>query len=320
MNLTESIVESFPDALLVVGSDGRLRLANREAERFFGLERDRLAERTIGHLIRGGLGAGRPGSGAELTAEAIGADGDARPITLTLRPIAADDGTATLCLVREADPVGDRLREALREKELLLQEIHHRVKNNLSVVASLLYMQTTRTSDPATIATLTQGQDRIRSMAMVHETLYRTGNLAAVPFDEYAGALCRELERSHRLPGQPVRVTTRIERVAIRIEAAVPCGLIINELVTNALRHAFPAGRAGEVHVALRRVPGTPSVELEVRDDGVGPGEASGAPGGTLGLRLVESLALQVRGLFTLAAGHPGTRATLVLPLEPALA
>lgn len=332
MEIFERIFEFTPDALLVVGPDGRIRRANHQAEVLFGHSRRDLMGMAVEQLIperfsmrhhthREGYLDGprvRPmGVGLELFAKR--ADGSEFPVDIMLSPMETADGRMVLTVVRDVTErrrVEQRVRDSLREKEVLLQEIHHRVKNNLAVISSLFYLQSTRTTDESIIAILTESQDRVRSMALVHETLYRSGNLSSVNFADYAVSLCEELERGHRLPNRTIEFRTELEPLHMNIDIAVPCGLILNELVTNSLKHAFPSDRDGHISLTMNR-DGEGRGQLVVSDNGVGPGLAARPGGrGTLGLRLVESLTRQIDGTFEMRDLSPGTRATLVMPLE----
>jgi two-component sensor histidine kinase len=243
-------------------------------------------------------------------------DGSEVPIEIGLNPLQTGEGAVVLASIidiTERRRAADRLLESLREKEVMLREIHHRVKNNLAVIGSLLYLQSTTTRDARTLAVLQDCRDRVRSMALVHERLYRSEDLASVDFGAYAEELARELVRNSGDADDRVRLRLDCSPLPLAIDHAVPCGMILNELITNALRHAFPDGRRGEVAVILRAGPDG-GAELCVRDDGVGVASAAQDPAeGTLGLRLVRSLARQVDAEFTLSRRGPGTEARLTL-------
>jgi two-component sensor histidine kinase len=199
----------------------------------------------------------------------------------------------------------ERMAASLLEKEVLLKEIHHRVKNNLQIISSLLNLQSDNIdlADPA--RTFRESQDRIRSMALVHEKLYRSGDVARIDFREYVESLTAGLYRSY-FPGPGVRIFADVENVSLDIDLAVSCGLIINELVSNALKYAFPEGRAGEIHVSLAG--DGDSYTLTVSDDGVGlpPGlDFRDTP--SLGLQLVNTLVGQLEGTIELDSAE-GTR------------
>ena len=194
---------------------------------------------------------------------------------------------------------------ALEEKEQLLRELHHRVKNNLQLISSLLNLQAARTSDPAVAELFAESRNRVRSMALVHENLYRAGTFARVAMGDHVRALCSHLVRAYG--GAQHRSTLQVDvaDVELDLDRAIPCGLIINELVSNALKHAFPGGRTGTVRVELQ-AHGIGRYTLSVADDGIGL--AAGAEtGDTLGLQLVRDLADQLRGRIEVTSDG-GTR------------
>ena len=182
---------------------------------------------------------------------------------------------------------------ALREREVLLSEIHHRVKNNLQLVSSMLALQARGVGVEAQHA-LVEGQRRIDSIALVHEQLYGSRNLSAVNFARYTAALISELCRASGA-GERVEVVLKLDDVELVPERAIPCGLLVSELVTNALKHAFPDERRGRLHVELERLP--PSrLSLVVRDDGIGlKRDFPDAAGTSLGLDLVQIFAKQLQ-------------------------
>ena len=188
-----------------------------------------------------------------------------------------------------------QMRAALREKETLLKEIHHRVKNNLQVVSSLLSLQQSHTEDPRALDALQQSRDRVLAMASLHEFLYQSKDLSRVDTRAYLSHLVSVLVESYRL-GTRVEVTLAIEDVPLDLDQAIPCGLIINELVTNALKYAFRDERTGHLTVSLREE--GDSMALQVADDGVGlPPSVDGATPTTLGLQLVQLLGEQLGGV-----------------------
>lgn len=165
------------------------------------------------------------------------------------------------------------IRASLGEKEAMLKEIHHRVKNNLQVISSLLNLQSEHISDAAAQRMFGESQGRIRSMALVHEKLYESKDLSHVNFDEYVRALIHEICYGSDAERRGIAVNVDIQGIGLAIDTAIPCGLIINELITNSLKHAFPAGRAGRIGVELRR-DRPDRLELVVWDDGIGLPEA----------------------------------------------
>jgi two-component sensor histidine kinase len=205
----------------------------------------------------------------------------------------------------------------LREKEVLLKEIHHRVKNNLQVISSLVSLQADGLDDPSLRDLFRDMQDRIRSMALVHEKLYQSESLARVEFSDYAGSLLNYLWRTHGAAAARVRLTLKLERLPLSVETAVPCGLILNELAANALKHAFAGRDAGEVTAALHADPGG-RVHLCVRDDGVGlPPGVDWRRTRSLGLQLVQMLTSQINGTVEVRSGA-GTEFEITFTLPAA--
>jgi PAS domain S-box-containing protein len=188
----------------------------------------------------------------------------------------------------------EALRALLEEKTVLLREVHHRVKNNMQIVSSLLHMQTVQETSPAALEVLQEAQGRVRSMALIHETLYRSQDLAQVDFASYIETLCVHLFRSFGSASAHIKLDRRMDAVALGLDQAVPCGLIINELISNAMKHAFPSGRAGQITLELRQE--AEVVHLRVADNGVGlPSALEIEKTGTLGLRLLFMLAQQLK-------------------------
>ncbi|MBU7030574.1 MAG: ATP-binding protein, partial [Theionarchaea archaeon] len=188
---------------------------------------------------------------------------------------------------------------SLREKEVLLREIHHRVKNNLQVISSLLNLQSAYIKDKQYAEMLKESQNRIKSMALIHERLYQSETLANIEFSTYVRTLVSGLVCSYGVSADHITLTIDADNVFLDVDAAIPCGLIINELVSNCLKHAFP-DRKGEVTVALHSVDG--QIELVISDNGVGiPDNIDFKNTETLGLRLVTILAEeQLNGEITL--------------------
>ncbi len=199
------------------------------------------------------------------------------------------------------------LRASLLEKTVLLKEVHHRVKNNLQIVSSLLSLQQNRTHDAPLMETLASTGNRVRSMALIHEKLYQSKNLANLDLANYVGSLCRQLHNSAGSVQNRVRIDSTVTPpdLAVGLDQAVPCGLVINELVSNALKYAFPGERPGRIRVTLQRSQPR-EILLTVADDGVGlPVALDPAHTASLGLKLVYLLADQLHGTvrFTRAAG-----------------
>lgn len=208
----------------------------------------------------------------------------------------------------ELTELNARLQSSVEEKEVLLREVHHRVKNNLQVISSLLSLQAHQVTDASVRPLFQESQNRVRSMALVHERLYHSRDLAKVNFADYLRNLAGHLFRTYRVDHAKVKLELDADEVHLHIDSAVPCGLVVNELVTNCLKYAFPEGRSGVVRIRLHRVGS--DVHLHVGDDGVGlPGEVDWQQPQTFGLRLIADLVDQLHGsLHVEAAGGTGVR------------
>jgi len=210
----------------------------------------------------------------------------------------------------------EQIKASLAEKEVLLKEIHHRVKNNLQVISSLVSLQAKNVTDERTHKELRDVQDRVRSMALIHEKLYQTSDLARLNFAEYATSLLHSLWHAHSTLAAKTRLNFALSPVELPIEAAVPCGLILNELAGNALKHAFPNGTDGEVTVGLEHDTATDAVCLRVCDNGIGlPAGLDWRQAKSLGLQLVLILAGQLRGTVETETGT-GTEFRVTFPLK----
>ncbi len=209
--------------------------------------------------------------------------------------------------ITERKQAEEQTKRSLVEKEVLLRELHHRVKNNMQIIASLLSLQARYLDDEQVKKLYRDSLDRIRSMMLIHERLYTSGNFAQIDFSEYVKDLARGLFRSYGIAHGDVDLEVDIHQVAIDMNAAVPCGLIINELVSNSLKHAFPAGRRGKI--AIRMQAQDPArYSLIVSDDGVGlPADLDYRQTQTLGLHLVNTLVEQLEGRLDLRK-EPGTQ------------
>ena len=185
------------------------------------------------------------------------------------------------------------VRASLREKEVLLKEIHHRVKNNLQVISSLLNLQARYLSDPAARAIFSQSQNRVRSIALVHERLYESADLSHVDFAKYVVVLLDNIFETYAATSRGISKVIDVGHAKLTVDVAIPCGLIVNEVVTNALKHAFPDGRKGTVRVTLTERPG--DLELTIEDDGIGiPADIDPRNTVSLGLDLVTTFADQL--------------------------
>jgi PAS domain S-box-containing protein len=228
-------------------------------------------------------------------------DGTEFPVEINVALIRDGEGRP-LCVQSIVRDITDRkrkeraLRTALLEKEILLKEVHHRVKNNMQVVSSLLSLQKQFINDPALSEVLRESQRRIKSMSLVHEKLYQSRDLSQVAFSDYIHSLVAHLVVSQQIQEDRIKVHFDLEDLFFDIQTAVPCGLIINELVSNAFKHAFPKNRPGEISIRLKRLAGD-SFLLAVKDNGVGlPDGFSIEVSQTMGMQLITLLSEQLEG------------------------
>jgi two-component sensor histidine kinase len=186
------------------------------------------------------------------------------------------------------------LKMSLKEKEMLLREVHHRVKNNLQVISSLLSIQSSRIKDGHALTVFKESQNRVKTIAAIHQKLVRSSDLAHIDIADYIRNLVESVLRSYGVDGSAVQLDINVEDLRLGIDTAIPCALIINELVTNSLKHAFPGGRRGQLGVELR-ANGADDFHLTVRDDGTG-GNFAIDNADSIGLQIVKALTEQLDG------------------------
>jgi len=191
------------------------------------------------------------------------------------------------------------LKKSLEEKDILLKEVHHRVKNNMQIISSILKMQERLIDDPKLKTVLGESQNRIRSMALIHENLYRNENLANIQFKNYVQALVNTISRSYSNQQKVVSFSFDMEDVFLPIDIGIPCGLIINELISNAFKHAFPDRTNGNIRISLQ-LEGNGAYTLSVGDDGIGINDSfSPEKANSLGMRIVYKLVEQIEAELT---------------------
>jgi len=316
----EAILNNSPDAILLLGADGTIELCNTAFYDLFGYDTTETIDKPLNSLIEPSCAE----TLNELLQTAIDKGQATRFQILAQRKdtstFNAGAGLASIqkggvitglvCILRDISEqvqAEERVKASLREKEVLLREIHHRVKNNMQVISSLLALQAGYTDDEHTTQMFRESQNRIRSMALVHERLYQSQELARIDFAEYVHELTGHLLNSYRTLTNRITLDVQADVIYLDIDMAIPCGLIINELVSNALKHAFPNGRSGKITVELRTDANGLHTIL-VRDDGVGiPDELNVHRTESLGLQLVTSLTGQLNATIGLHRGQGTT-------------
>jgi PAS domain S-box-containing protein len=217
--------------------------------------------------------------------------------------------------ITERKQAEERIHASLREKEILLKEVHHRVKNNMQVIIGILDLQASSSGNPELTGMLNESQSRIRSMALVHEKLYGSKDFARIDMAGYLRTLSQDLFQSHKINPGRIDLIIQTDGVHVDINKAIPCGLILNELISNALKHAFPGDRQGELQIIIREEKNT-EMEIVVRDNGLGlPDNVDIHQPRTVGLHLVNGLVKnQLKGQMEVRRDN-GTEFRIKFPL-----
>jgi two-component sensor histidine kinase len=204
--------------------------------------------------------------------------------------------------ITEKKLVQQRMELSLKEKEILLREVHHRVKNNMQVISSILNLQSSYVSDEYALTLLKESQNRIKTMAYIHESLYQNKSFTSVNFSEYVHTLVNNIVQSYSYSSEKIKLQINVDKVSLSLDSSIPAGLIINELVTNSIKHAFPGNRQGNIFFNLRCKNNL--VFLELKDDGVGFAEGVDFQNShSLGLQLVNTLIEQIEADLKFTSG-----------------
>ena len=327
------VVEWSPSAMVMINQDGIMVLVNAQTERMFNYGRETLIGQPVEILIPERFRhnhrlfrseyfdspAPRPmGIGRDLAG--CRSDGSEFPIEIGLNPLDTEAGAmvlASIIDITDRRRTQQRLEDALQEKTILLNEVHHRVKNNLQVITSLLNLQADHAADPELRAILTESCGRVKAMALTHQLLYERKDFSRVDLGDYLQRLVQSIRATYRASGDRIALQLGLpdKRVNLDLERAIPCGLLINELVTNAFKHAFPGERRGQILIQLIE-DGDGRIGLSVADDGVGlPSDAELAQSASLGLQLVPLFVDQVHGVSSVDR-EGGTRFSMSFPVR----
>jgi PAS domain S-box-containing protein len=291
---------------IVIQERGQIIDANQAFARMFGYEIGELVTLSATDLITPDsieIAANQIQAGNESAYELTGVrkDGTTFPLEVRGRNSSYQGRSVRITAVRD---VTDRkrteahIRASLREKEVLLKEIHHRVKNNLQIISSLLSLQSQKLEDSKVLSVFQESQNRIESMALIHEKLYQSDDMARINASEYIYDLVANLFYTYEVNANAIALKLNVEEIWLGLDTAIPCGLIMNELVLNALKHAFPDGRTGEVTIQFG-VKDTQHLILSVRDTGIGlPKDLDCRNTDSLGLQLVNALTHQIEGII----------------------
>lgn len=322
------LVESSQDAIIGLSVDGVVESWNAAAQKMLGYKPEEIVGRRADVLVPAeihpelehNLATARCGEDLQPYETVLRRrDGSELEASVTLSAI-VDHQKRVIGLSKVLRDISEQKRarrlieQSLREKEVLLREIHHRVKNNLQVISSLLNLQVTSVSSEMARKGLVESQSRIQSMALLHQLLYQSKDLARIELNTYLRGLVDYLVSTYGEDSDRITASVVAPEVRLDLDRSIPCGLIVNELVTNCFRHAFPGGRRGHIWVELSELDGD-QLALEVRDDGVGMPlgvDAENAP--TFGLRIARLLAHQLDGTIEIER-RGGTRVRTVFPV-----
>lgn len=283
-------IEAAPNGMLMVDAQGTIVLVNAQVEQLFGYGRDELVGQSVDDLLparfRGGHAGNRRSFFAQPRARpmaegrelfALRKDGQEFPVEIGLSPIMTQAGLLVLSSmvdITERRRAREALEASLAESEILLRELHHRAKNNLQLIASLLDLASSAPGPGA----LAECRDRINSIALVHEKLYQSGTVTSIGLSDYLRSLGQQVAQAWSPADARIEVSVEADDISVALDTAIPCGLIVNELLTNAFKHAFPSGARGTISVRATRAGSR--IELEVEDDGAGmPVQPGNSPG-----------------------------------------
>jgi PAS domain S-box-containing protein len=307
----ERVVEHSPSGSLMVDESGRITFVNPRAASMFGYAREDMFEMQVEALIperfrgnheglrKGFLWQREPrlmGAGRDLYA--LRADGSEFPVEIALTPVETDSGAMILATVNditERKQSEAALRDSLEEKEVLLKEVYHRVKNNLEIISSLLSLQEMQVPDGEAREALRDSSARVKSMSLVHNMLSQNEQYTRIDIRQYMDSLIREFRSAHGRIARQIEVEAVIDEASLSIGTTIPLGLLVNELMSNAFRYAFPDGRPGRLKISLRR--DQQEFVLSVADDGIGVAEDFDISlSESLGFTLVRALTRQLDG------------------------
>jgi len=339
-----ALVESTSDAILTEDLDGNIRSWNPAAEDLLGYTATEIVGQSVLRLIP----ADRQDEESDILARVkdgqkvanfetlrLRKDGSSVDVSLTISPVYGDAGQVVYAskIMRDITQqkfAAEALRTVnaqlelriktrtaeLRERESLLQEVHHRVKNNLQVISSLINLQLRGLRDISSRDALAECQSRVEAIALIHEKLYQSKDYSRIPFSDYAKSLAANIFRVSGVSPESTKLVADFEGVALAVDKAIPCGLILNELITNALKHAFPNERRGTVRVHMGWA-GPGELEILVSDDGIGISSGSDVPkSDSLGMQLVRTLVEQLDGHMEILHDN-GTTFRITFPVKP---
>jgi PAS domain S-box-containing protein len=323
-----SVADSAVDGIITTDNNGKIVLFNPSLENMFGYGIDEIKGKHVTILMPGrykkqfvnNLEKFKSTGKHEFdrkTFKSIGLkkDGTEFPFEISIATWGSKENKFTTSIIRdvtERQINEKKLQNSLNEKELLLKEIHHRVKNNLMIISSLLNLQSRYIKDEESKNIFKESQNRTRSMALIHERLYQSTDLKRIDFGDYIQTLSNDLYNTYVMDKTLISLNVDVKDIMLDIDISIPLGLIINELVTNCLKHAFPDGESGKIDIKFQIL--NNEYQLQVKDDGIGfPEDIEYKNTNSLGLRLVISLTEQIDGEIELN-NTSGTSFKIIFP------
>jgi PAS domain S-box-containing protein len=314
------LAELLPQTIFETDLNGNITFVNRVGHQIFGYDPEELVKEVnmIQILVPEDRARAMKNNQRILSGErlpfgeftALKKDGTSFQIIVNTNPIIFEDKIiglrGILVDITELKEAENKIKTSLKEKETLLMEIHHRVKNNMQIISSLLNLQKKYVDDEEAVNVLQESQNRVRSMAIIHENLYQSKDLTHINFVHYIQSLVYNLFYSYNIKETQIKPILKIEDINLNMETAVPCGLIISEIISNSLKYAFPNEMKGEIIVSLKSK--NDSYQLCISDNGIGlPEDINFDNIKTLGILLVNTLTEQIDGKVTIYR-DPGTR------------
>ncbi len=297
----DSIIEAMADLLVVTDRDFKIIRINSAVSDILGFTEEELLEESIDTLFnempKNIFTKQNTDSNRTYTGELIGVDKNIIPVSISRGKINGKDEAAEGYVFVASDISAEKeaqkkIKQSLKDKEVLLAEVHDRVKNNLAVITGMLQMQIWEAENDLVVSALQESRLRVQSIALVHEKLYQSDSLSVIEFDKYARDLIETIHSTYSSTKSDVEITTDLDKIVLNINQAIPCSLLINELVVNSLKHAFDEGQQGKIEVLLKAV--DKQVNLTVKDNGRGfSGEENIE---SLGVTLIKTLAKQLEG------------------------
>ncbi len=298
----KTLFEKNNNPIILFDEDGNFEDSNKAALKFLDINRDQLLKKNLSDYILFDVNNINREfwKTDDITEVKFNVNGEQKIIELTVTPVYLKNKTLAFGVVNditERKKAEDRILRSLKEKEVLLREIHHRVKNNLQIISTLLSLQSSKSGKINVEDLYIESQNRIQSIALIHEKLYKSDDLAHINFESYIKDLVSDLFDSYGINSSRIKLNLNIEEVTMGIETAIPCGLIINELVSNSLKHGFSLSETGQINVELRK---DGEYSLIISDTGSPfPEEMDITSNDTLGLELINNLVIQLDAKLT---------------------